>query len=116
MKKVYYLSSCSTCIRILKGLRLPADMALIDIKNKPIDEEALELLYQFTGSYEAIFSKSAQKFKDPAIKASIKSDQDYKTLILSEYTFLKRPVFIYDDFISIGNNAQVIQGLQAKFI
>ena len=44
MKKVYYLKTCSTCVRILKELDLPSDFELQDIKTNPITETQLEAL------------------------------------------------------------------------
>jgi arsenate reductase len=34
------------------------------------------------------------------------SESDYKNLILENYTFLSRPVFIINDAIYIGNSQQ----------
>jgi arsenate reductase len=36
------------------------------------------------------------------------SESDYKNLILENYTFLSRPVFIINDEIYIGNSQQNI--------
>ena len=40
------------------------------------------------------------------------SESDFKKLILEEYTFLKRPVFIVEDKIYIGNSKKNIVALK----
>lgn len=104
MKCVFYLSTCSTCQRIIKSLSLPSDIVLVDIKKTPITEVELDFIIGKTGSLSALFSKNSMKYKSMGLDAKQLSDEDIKVLILEEYTFLKRPLFVYDDFISIGNS------------
>jgi arsenate reductase len=42
------------------------------------------------------------------------SEIAYRQLILDDYTFLKRPVFIVDDEIFVGNSKKVIEDLKKK--
>ena len=63
MKKIYYLKSCSTNQRILKQMNLPEDVILQNIKEENIDEATLDQLKERVGSYEALFSKKAMKYK-----------------------------------------------------
>ncbi|NDB35592.1 MAG: hypothetical protein EB023_09690 [Flavobacteriia bacterium] len=111
MKKVFYLSTCSTCRKILADVNFPKDVELFDLKNAPISEVDLEYVYKMAGSYEKLFSKKAQKYS--ALKDQLKSESDYKYWLLKEYTFLKRPVIVYLDFISVGNDKEQIQHLKA---
>jgi len=37
------------------------------------------------------------------------TEKDYRKYILSEYTFLKRPVFIVEDKIFIGNSPKNVE-------
>ena len=113
MKQVYHLSTCSTCKRILNSLTLPKDISLIDIKYQSITEEVLDALKTQLGSYEAVFSKKAKRYNE--VKATISCDEDFRALILSDYTFLKRPVFIYNGFYSVGNDRSAVERLQEKF-
>jgi len=48
------------------------------------------------------------------LKGKSLSETDFRQLILDEYTFLKRPVFIVDNEIFIGNSKKVIEELKAK--
>lgn len=63
------------------------------------------------GSYEALFSRRAIKYKSMGLKDKPLSESDYKQLILEEDTFLKRPVFIVGKQIFIGNSKNTIQAL-----
>ena len=114
MKKAYYLSSCSTCDRILKELK-NHHFQLQDIKFDAITEEQIDQMYQFTNSYEALFSKRARKYKSMGLKDQNLKEEDFRNLILEEYTFLKRPVFIVGYEIFVGNSKKTIDGLK-KFL
>ncbi|MFD2698228.1 arsenate reductase family protein [Mesonia sediminis] len=113
MKKVFYLSSCSTCKRILKELDLPSEFVLQDIKKQPLDKEDLDVLYQSTKSYEKLFNKRAQLYKSRELKNKQLTEADYAELLLEHYTFLKRPVFIINDDIFVGNHKNTIAQVKA---
>ncbi|MBA6152106.1 arsenate reductase family protein [Gelidibacter maritimus] len=109
MKKIYYLKSCSTCTRIIKALELPTDFEFQDIKTDAITPAQLEELYNLSGRYEALFSKRAQRYKALGLKDQNLTEQDFKNYILDHYTFLSRPVVVYNDQIFIGNSAKTIE-------
>ncbi len=113
MKKIYLLNSCSTCQRIIKEIGVDESWEQQNIKEQNIDEETLDKIYAQTGSYEAIFSKRAMKYKSLGIKDKVQEDADYKSLILDEYTFLKRPVIVIDDVYFIGNSKKVIEKVKS---
>lgn len=115
MKAVYYLSTCDTCQRILKQLNLPASVALIDIKTTPIDAATLDWLQQQTGSYEALFSKRALKFRALGLHEKNLTEADFRYYLLSEYTFLKRPVIVYNEQYWIGNAKKEVASAVAFF-
>ena len=115
MKAVYFLSTCSTCQRILKQLNLPSDIALIDIKQTNIDGEALDKIAGMAGSYEQLFSKKAMKYKALGYDKRTLSELEYRQIIVEEYTFLLRPVIVYDDFFSIGNSKEEVNKAIAFF-
>ena len=101
MKKIYYLSTCSTCSRIIKELELDNSFEFQDIKTVKITEKQLEQMAKMSRSYESLFSRKAMKYKSMGLKEKSLSESDYKKLILEEYTFLKRPVIIINDKIFI---------------
>src|ERR1700741_5198667 len=97
MKKIYYLSSCSTCARIIKELDLVKKKFVFqDIKTEKITAKQLDEMKKMTGSYEALVSRVALKYRALGLNTKKLSEDDYKKYILEEYTFLKRPVIIID--------------------
>ena len=111
MHLFYYLSSCDTCKRIMKTLTLNDDITQIDIKKNPLTAEQLEALYELSGSYEALLNKRAQKLKE--IDKSTLDEAKIKALLLSHYTFLKRPVLLYQNKLYIGNAKAIIAAAKA---
>lgn len=115
-KKVYHLVSCTTSQRILKQVNLSSDVERQDIKTQAITEAQLDEMKTLAGSYEALFSRNALKYRSMGLKDQQLSENDYKRLILEEYTFLKRPVFLIDNQIFIGNAPKNIQVVAQFFI
>lgn len=113
MKKIYFLQTCDTCRRILKEINLD-EFEKQEIKTNPITVKQLEEMREFSKSYEALFNKRAKLYKAMDLKNQTISEADYRHYILDEYTFLKRPVFIVDDEIFIGNSKKEIERLKAK--
>jgi arsenate reductase len=115
MKRIYLLSSCSTCQRILKQINPNADVEVIDIKIQNIDAETLDWIKAKVGSYEALFSKRAMKFKSLGLNQMQLTEADYRKYMLEEYTFLKRPFMIFDDLVFIGNAAKEVEKAKIAF-
>lgn len=109
MKKIYHLSTCDTCKRILKEINAPSSFILQDIKEDKITEEQLEEMQELAGSYEALFSRRARLYKEKDLKNEDLDEGRYKNLILEHYTFLKRPVIINNDQIFIGNSKKTVE-------
>ncbi|MDY8137113.1 arsenate reductase family protein [Aquimarina sp. 2201CG5-10] len=109
MKKIYHLSTCDTCKRIINELNPSSDFVLQDIKNELMTLDQIEEMHSLSGSYEALFSKRARLYKERDLKNQNLSEEDYKNLILEHYTFLKRPVIIMDNSIFIGNSKKVVE-------
>ena len=113
MKKVYFLQTCDTCRRILKEVNTE-DFERQEIKKNNITTKQLEEMHAISGSYEALFNKRAKLYKSMDLKNLILSETDYRQFLLNEYTFLKRPVFIVEKEIFIGNSKKVIDNLKEK--
>ena len=112
MRRIYHLSTCDTCRKILSTLDL-SDVELINIREQNITKDDLDFMKKQTKSYEALFNKRAQKLKElPENKKPVK-EADFKKLILKEYTFLKRPAAIIDNQVIVGNDPKSVQALQA---
>jgi len=118
MKKIYHLKTCDTNKRILKQIKHTIsdkeynDFVFQEIKTESITVAQLEKMYAFTKSYEALFNKRAKRYK--LYKDQNLTEQDFKQLILEEYTFLKRPVIIIDNDIFVGNSKNNIETLLKK--
>lgn len=108
MRKVFLLNSCNTCQRIVKELKLDDSFEFQNIKENNISEADLEKVKEVAGSYEAIFSRRAMKYRQRGLHEKSLTEADYKKLILEEYTFLKRPVIFYDDHIFYGNTKKTV--------
>jgi arsenate reductase len=113
MKKVYFLQTCDTCRRILKEVNTDG-FERQEIKANNITATQLEEMYTLSGSYEALFNKRAKLYKSMDLKNQVLSETDYRQFLLDEYTFLKRPVFIVDKEIFIGNSKKIVAELKEK--
>ena len=114
-KKIYHLKTCDTSRRIIKQLGNLLDGFIFqEIKTEPITVAQLEEMKQLAGSYEALFSRRAKKYKEMGLKNEQLSEADYRDYLLQEYTFLKRPVIIVGGDIFIGNSPKNIEKLIEK--
>jgi arsenate reductase len=113
MKKIYHLSTCKTCQRIIETLHGGEGFEMQDIKTEAITEAQLEKMYALAGSYEALFTRRSRKYRALGLHEQELGEKDYRRLILEEYTFLKRPVVIIGDQIFIGNAKKTVEGALA---
>ncbi|MEQ9300875.1 MAG: ArsC/Spx/MgsR family protein [Cyclobacteriaceae bacterium] len=112
MKKVYHLSTCSTCQRIIKELGIRDEFLQQDIKTEQITPEQIDEMKELAGSYESLFSRKAMKYRSMGLNDRDLHEDDYRKYILEEYTFLKRPVFIIDSHIFIGNSKKNVEEIK----
>jgi arsenate reductase len=113
MKKIYHLSTCSTTQAIIKETGITDKVfAMQDIKFEKITPAQLEEMKKMAGSYEALFSRRAIKYKALGLKDKKLEEKDYRKFILDEYTFLKRPVVIINDKIFVGNDKKTVAELK----
>ena len=85
-----------------------------DIKFEKMSSEQLDGMKKMAGSYEALFSRRAMKYKELGLKDQQLDEKDYRKLILEEYTFLKRPVVILNNKIFIGNDKKTVAALKTE--
>lgn len=113
MKKIYHLSTCTTCQRILDETKAGKKGAVLqDIKAEKITPVQLDALKEKAGSYEALFSRRAMKYKELGLKDKSLTEADYRRLILEEYTFLKRPVALVGGQIFVGSEKKTVEALK----
>lgn len=114
MKKIYHLTSCTTCQRIIKELDEGNGFDLQNIKEEKILAKQLDEMKKAAGSYEALFSRRAMKYRSMGLNEMDLQEKDYRKYILEEYTFLKRPVIIIDDEVFVGNSKKVVAAAKKK--
>ncbi len=114
MHKIYFLSSCSTCQRIIKEIQPAGKFEMQDIKTQKITSPQLDEMAKRAGSFEKLFSRVALKYKSMKLKEKNLGEKEYRQLILDEYTFLKRPVIIINNKIFIGNSPSTITELKSE--
>jgi arsenate reductase len=114
MKKIHHLSTCDTCQRIIKELGLESKgFEMQDIKVENISASELDAAKEKIGSYEALFSKRAMKFRSMGLNEMNMTEADYRKYILEEYTFLKRPFIWIGDEVFVGNAKKTVEAAKA---
>jgi arsenate reductase (glutaredoxin) len=115
VNKIYYLGTCSTCARIIDelGLRKRKDFVFQDIRTERITPSQITEMKKLAGSYEALFSRVALKYRAMKLNERTLTEKEMRELILEEDTFLKRPVMIIDGKIFIGNTKKNIEAAKA---
>ena len=83
-----------------------------DIKFEKISPAQLNEMKKLAGSYEALFSRRALKYKELGLKNKQLAEKEYRDYILSEYSFLKRPVVIIEDKIFVGTEKKTVEALK----
>ncbi|MDZ4752201.1 MAG: ArsC/Spx/MgsR family protein [Flavobacteriales bacterium] len=110
MKKIYTLANCSTSQGIIAQMgKKSSKYELQNIKEEKITPSQLDEMKDMAGSYEALFSRRALKYKSLGLAEKKLTEKDYRKFILEEYTFLKRPVIISDKKIFVGNAPKMVQ-------
>lgn len=105
---MYQLSTCATCQRIRGELGDQPELEIINIKERAITPEELDFLAAQTGSYEALFSRRAMKYRSMGLADQQLTESDYRRLILEEYTFLKRPVTVVGTQVFVGSAKKTV--------
>lgn len=112
MKKIYHLANCTTCQAIITDIGIEKKgFEMQDIKTEAITPAQLDAMKEMTGSYESLFSRRALKYKELGLKNQTLTEDDYRRLILEEYTFLKRPVVITGKRIFVGSEKKNVAAL-----
>ena len=113
MKKIYHLGNCTTCQAIIKETAIgKKEFEMQDIKFEKITPAQLDEMKKIAGSYEALFSRRAMKYKELGLKDKKLDEKDYRKYILQEYTFLKRPVVIINEKIFAGSEKRNVELLK----
>ena len=114
MRKIYQLSTCNTCQRIIKELDGAEGFEIQNIKTEKITAKQIDEMKKMTGSYESLFSRRSMKYRPMGLHEKEISEDEYRELILKEYSFLKRPVIFIDNEIFVGNAKKVVAEAKEK--
>ena len=112
MNTYIYLSTCNTCIRILKELNLPKSTKLQDVKHEPISKTQLQALYQITQSYEQLINKRSRVLQALNKAGKTLDEMGYKQLLETEYSCLKRPILHWNNKFYLGNAKKTVADMQ----
>ncbi len=120
MKKIYTIGICTTSQALFKETGLDklikgkGGFEFQDIKFEKVTPAQLEEMKKMAGTYEALFSRRAIKYKEWKLKDKHLTEKDYRQYILDEYTFLKRPVIIMDDKIFVGSEKKTVAAIKRE--
>lgn len=103
-----FLSSCSTCMRIIKELNIEDASYLQDVKLQKASPEQLAFLYKHTQSYEALINKRGRVFAQLKREGTVFTEDIYKNLLENEYSCLKRPILIWNNNVYLGNAKKTV--------
>jgi len=109
---IYHLSTCNTCQRIIGDLSTTDGITIQNIRDNHISADVLDYAKEQTGSYESLFNKRAMKYRSQGLKEMTLSESDWRKYILSEYTFLKRPLCIINGEVFAGNAKKTVAALK----
>lgn len=84
----------------------------IDLKVQNIQEADLDRIASVSGGYSKVFNRRARKFRAEGWHTMQLSETAYRDLILKEYTFLQRPVFVIDERVFVGNSKSTVEALK----
>ena len=111
MKTVYYLKNCNISKRVIKEVGIDSSFEIRDIKENKLSPEEVRFLAEIAGSYQALFSKKARKYREYNLHLKNLTENDYKMYLLEDYTFLKRPTVVIDNKIFIGSHRNTVKQL-----
>ena len=85
------------------------DKVPLTVKGANNLQAELDELKNIVGSYEALFSRRARKYREMGLGDKNLTEEDYRKYILEHYTFLKRPVVQIGNQVFAGNSKKVVQ-------
>ena len=95
----------------MKEAGIDSSFELRDVKKKHLSPKEIDDLAAIAGSYQALFSKNARKYREYNLHLKDLTEKDYKKYLNEDYTFLKRPTIVVDDRIFIGSHRNTVKEL-----
>jgi arsenate reductase (glutaredoxin) len=111
MVKLYGLKNCDTCRKALKWL---ADAGIgfefYDVRKDGVPDVVLGAALTTLGAKSLLNTRSTT-WRGLSEEARA---QEPKVLLAEHPALIKRPLIVFDDWISVGWNATIITGLEAR--
>ena len=111
MRTVFYLKNCTTSKRVIKEVGIDKSFVMRDIKEEKLTPEEIDMLAKMAGSYQALFSKKARKYREYNLHLKDLTEDDYRKYLCEDYTFLKRPTIVADENIFVGSHKNTVKEL-----
>ena len=113
MKNTFlYLSTCSTCVRIIKSLGIEDADFLQNLKEQMVTPAQLAFLHNYTNSYEQLINKRGRVYAQMKREGTVFSEAVYKALLEKEYSCLKRPILIWNNSVFLGNSKATVAAMK----
>ncbi|MCC5921959.1 MAG: arsenate reductase [Cyclobacteriaceae bacterium] len=112
MKKVFHLSTCKTCQRIMEEVCVDESFEQQNVKSQPISENQLEELKNKVGSFADLFNRQSIKYRQMGLKDKSLTESEIKQTILGHYSLLKRPIFVIDNKVFVGNAKKTVEAIK----
>lgn len=98
MNEIYFygLPDCTTCQKALRRLdyHKVTNVKKRNIKEEPLNRAEVEKLVTMLGGAENLFSRRSIKYRELGLRDKTLSEAEMLDLIVSDYTFLKRPILV----------------------
>ena len=95
----------------MKAADLSDDFQLHDLKKIPIEKVDLDFLATKVDSLKDLVNKRSRRIKELQVDIENLSDVQLLKYFQTEYTFIKRPIFIIGDQVFIGNAKKTVEEL-----
>ena len=113
MNTYIYLSTCNTCMRILKELNLPKGTKLQDVKHQPINQAQLEALYGVTQSYEQLINKRSRVLQALNKAGKTLDENGLQTAIEKRNIAASNvPILHWENNFYLGNAKKTVAAMQ----
>lgn len=116
LTKVYYLGTCDTCKRIFRDLELDkSSKEFIDLKKQmPEKDEILDWFDKSELAPVDFVNKRSRQLKGKNKDYNEMNKDEIADLLLSHYSIIARPVFIFEDDVIAGNSKKSIEKVSKK--
>lgn len=114
IKKVYFLSTCDTCKKIMKQVGVTSDFEMVDLKSHSFSSTELDLFLSVLPNPYDLINKRSILYRELNLKGKELSRNEVVSLIKQHYTLIKRPIFVLDNEVFIGNSSSVVTHVKDK--